>query len=118
MRDYRLRLADIAECCEKISRYTAGMNIDQFEIDEKTFDAVVRNLEIIGEASNHIAPQIRNLHPDVEWRKIIALRNIVVHAYFGVDIDIIWDLVENKVPELLDQIRHILSLEQDNEEES
>lgn len=71
------------------------------------FDAVMRNLEIIGEASRYIPEEVHVKHPEIEWRKIIALRNIVVHEYFGIDLDIIWDLVENKIPELLEQVRAI-----------
>lgn len=67
-------------------------------------DAVVRNLEIIGEAVKRLPDAIRKQHSDVEWRKIAGLRDILVHAYFGVDVEIIWDVIQHKLPEFKDQI--------------
>jgi len=79
--------------------------------DEKTFDAVVRNLEIIGEATKHIPPEMRARYPNVEWHKIAGLRDIVAHEYFGLDEDILWDVVQNRIPVLLDSIQQILAAE-------
>jgi len=110
-RDYRLYLDDIQESCEKVLRYTRGLSFDEFMHDEKTFDATVRNLEIIGEAAKHIPPEVQNRHPDVEWSKIVGLRDIVAHEYFGLDIDILWDVVQNHVPALLDDVLEILAQE-------
>lgn len=107
-RDPSLYLEDIVEACEKIQRYTRGMTFDQFVEDERTMDAVVRNLEIIGEASRHIPEELTCQYPEVEWGRIVALRNIVAHEYFGVDEEIIWDVVQNKIPRLLEQIQRIL----------
>lgn len=81
------------------------MNLAQFELDEVVFDAVMHNLMIIGEASNHISDATQQQMPSIEWRKITGLRNIIAHEYFGIDTDIIWDVVQNKVPELLLQLR-------------
>jgi uncharacterized protein with HEPN domain len=106
-RDYRLFLDDIRESCEKILRYTQDMAKVQFEADEKTVDAVLRNLEIIGEAVKHLSEEVRNHYPLVEWRKIAGLRDIVVHHYFGINKDIVWDIVENKVPQLLVQLKQV-----------
>jgi uncharacterized protein with HEPN domain len=72
-----------------------------FIADERTYDAVVRNLEIIGEAAKRVPDDLRRLMPDIEWRKIADLRDILVHAYFGIDNEVLWDIVHNKVPELL-----------------
>lgn len=99
-RDWSLYLDDILTCCSKIRTYTAGMARDQFAADEKTYDAVVRNLEIIGEAAKNIPPSIQALIPDVDWRKPAGLRDIIAHAYFGIDDAILWDVIQNKVPEL------------------
>jgi len=106
-----LYLDDIREACEKIMRYVQGLNLDHFVEDEKTFDAVVRNLEIIGEAAKHIPAEMRALYPDVEWNKIAGLRDIVAHEYFGLDEDILWDVVQNRIPVLLDRVRQILAAE-------
>jgi uncharacterized protein with HEPN domain len=92
-RDWRLYWDDILEACEKVLRYTAGMDRDGFTADEKTRDAVLRNLEIIGEAAKHLPPEARQLAGHIEWKK--------THAYFGVDADIVWIVVQEKVPELL-----------------
>lgn len=110
-RDYRLYLDDIRESCEKVLRYVHGLTFGQFVHDEKTFDAVVRNLEIIGEAAKHIPPDIRSRYPEVEWPKIAGLRDVVVHEYFGLDGDILWDIVQNHVPALLDHVVRILAQE-------
>lgn len=111
-RDPRLYLDDIISSCEKIQRYTHGMTFPQFVEDERTLDAVVRNIEIVGEAVRRIPEDMRRRHPEVEWIKIVALRNIVAHEYFGIDEEIIWDVVQNEVPLLLSQIQHILREEE------
>lgn len=101
-RDECLYLDDILLAIAKIREYSAGMNFDSFSTDCKTQDAVVRNLEIIGEAAGHLSAVSRTSHPEVDWRKIIGLRNILVHEYFGVSVQILWDVIENKL-ELLEK---------------
>lgn len=80
-RDYRLQLDDILEAIERITEYTEGTNWDTFSSDRKTQDAVVRNLEIIGEAARNLPDEIKEQTPEIEWQKIIALRNILIHEY-------------------------------------
>ncbi len=99
-RDVILYLEDIQIACEKISRFTAGMTFQDFIADDRTYDAVLRNLEVIGEASRNISAEYQQAHPIVEWRAITALRNIVAHEYFGIKDEIIWDVVQNKIPSL------------------
>lgn len=101
-RDYRLYLDDILEATNKISGYVRGMDYNQFAADPKTADAVVRNLEIIGEAVKHIPVRARKNSgiSEDEWRKISGLRNILAHEYFGVNLRVIWDVVENKLKPL------------------
>lgn len=108
-RDYRLYLEDILESCGKTLRYIQGLNFEQFVRDDKTYDAVIRNLEIIGEAAKGVAEEIRKHHPDVEWRKISGMRDVVAHAYFGVNDEIVWDVLENKIPVVQKQISEILN---------
>ena len=99
-RDWRLYWRDILSFCERVDRYTSGMDLATFEADDRTYDAVLRNLELIGEAAKQLPPEARGLAPQIEWRKIAGMRDMLAHAYFGIDHDILWDVVTNKVPEL------------------
>lgn len=99
-RDYLLYLDDIIEAVAKIETYTAGMSFQDFSSDGKTVDAVVRNLEIIGEAAKALPDEKKVAGKGVEWRKIAAMRNILAHEYFGVNLEIVWDIVEHKLGDL------------------
>ena len=99
-RPSRLVLADIIDSIEKIERYVAGLSRDGFLADEKTIDAVVRNLEIIGEASKRLPQSFQSQHPEIQWRRIVGLRNRIVHDYFGLDLEIIWEIVQHELPAL------------------
>lgn len=106
--DFRLFLTDIRLACAKIGRYTSGLGFDAFIADEKTYDAVLRNLAIIGEAVKQVPQEVRALNPHIEWRKIARFRDIVIHHYFGIDNAIVWDVVQNKIPELQGQLETIM----------
>ena len=110
-RDPRLYLEDMRDCCRKVMRYTDGMTKEQLVADEKTFDAVMRNLEITGEAARQVPDDLRSRHAEVEWRKIVGFRDIAIHAYPTVDEEIVWDIVQHKVPELLQQVERVLAAE-------
>lgn len=107
-RDPDLYLDDIETACKKVLRFTAGVTFKQFTHDEEKFDAVLRNLEIIGEAVKHIPDEIREKYPKVKWRKITGFRDIVAHNYFGVSEEIVWDVIQNEIPPLLKQVKAIL----------
>ena len=106
-RDESLYLGDIQESCEKILRFTKGMTYKEFIHDDLHFDAVLRNLEIIGEAVKNISEETRITYPDVKWRKIAGFRDIVAHEYFGVNEETVWDIVENEIPVLLEAVKTI-----------
>ena len=101
LRDYLLFIKDMQESSEKIMRYTAGLDFKEFYADEMRYDAVIRNLEIVGEAAKNIPDEVRSSFPKVQRRKISSLRDILIHAYFGVDNTILWDIVTVKIPDLL-----------------
>lgn len=108
LRNERFYLEDILDSCNQIMKYTTGMSLEEFSQDRKTFDAVVRNVEIIGEASKNLSSEFRNQFPAIEWRKITGMRDFIAHVYFGIDKAILWDVVENKIPQLRTDIIQIL----------
>ncbi|MBH0200344.1 MAG: DUF86 domain-containing protein [Nitrospira sp.] len=108
-RDSRVYLEDILEATRKIMAYTGSLSKAAFLEDEKTFDAVVRNLEVIGEAVKKLPEDLRAQHAAVEWKKIAGLRDILIHEYFGLDAEIVWDIVQTKVPVLDREIRSMLA---------
>jgi uncharacterized protein with HEPN domain len=107
LRDYRLYLDDILEAIQRIKEYISNMDFEDFAENRLVVDAVVRNLEIIGESCRALPQEIREKYPNIEWRKIVGLRNILIHQYFGVDLELVWDIVKNKLPELEIQIKKI-----------
>ena len=107
-RDVRVYLDDILESIERIQDYVKGLSEDQFMDAVDIQDAVVRRLEIIGEAVKHISKDVRDKHPEVEWKKIAGARDIFVHEYFGVKLERIWDTISNDLPSLKKQIKKLL----------
>jgi uncharacterized protein with HEPN domain len=103
-----LYLGDIQESCEKVLRFTKGMKFKDFIHDELHFDAVLRNLEIIGEVVKNISEETRQKYPQIKWRKIAGFRDIVAHEYFGVNDETVWDIVEKEIPALLAIVKTIV----------
>jgi uncharacterized protein with HEPN domain len=99
-RDPDLLIEDILSAVRKVGRYTSGMDQALFREDDKTVDAVVRNLEIIGEAARQLPEGFLARYPEVPWRQIAGLRNRIVHEYFGLDVELIWQVIRQDLPQL------------------
>lgn len=104
----KLLLEDIIESAEKILLYTNGISFDDFSKDNKTVDAVIRNFEIIGEASNLLPDEIKDKYPAINWYRIRGFRNRIVHDYFGVDLQIIWKIILEQIPGLITEMSKII----------
>ena len=99
-REWRLYAADMKACCARVAEYTAGLSRKQFESRRIVYDATLRNLELLGEAARHVPEDARARAPEIPWRRIVAVRNVLIHGYLGIDNDIIWDIVRNEVGKL------------------
>jgi len=110
-RTYKLFLDDIQLAMSRIAEYIQGYDFERFRKDYKTVDAVIRNLEIIGEASKNLEEKIKRKYSDVPWQEMHYLRNKVSHEYFGVDHEIIWDIATNYLPKNKLQIDLIIEKE-------
>ncbi len=107
-REWRFYIQDMIEFGEKVLSYTEGMNQDAFIADGLTYDATLRNLELIGEAATHIPIEVREAYPEIPWRAIIGARNRLAHAYLGIRNDVIWTIIQDAVPKLLPALRKLL----------
>ncbi len=106
-REWRFYITDMIDFAEKVLAYTEGMNQESFIKSGITFDAVLRNLELIGEAATHIPESIRVKHNDIQWRRVVATRNRLIHAYLGIDNDIIWSIICDDIPSLLQDLQKL-----------
>lgn len=107
-RDTLLLLEDMLQSAKKIKRYVIDHDFESFLSDEKTMDAVVRNFEIIGEAANRVNPDFKVNNPEIEWSRIRGFRNRIVHEYFGIDYEIIWQIIEDYLDELIEWLETII----------
>jgi uncharacterized protein with HEPN domain len=107
-RDWRLRLRDILGAVERIQRFTEGLVLESFCQDERTVAAVSYELVVIGEAAAHVPEDVRSTAPDVPWRVMSDMRNVVAHGYFGVDLSIVWQTATQDVPRLRVALERLL----------
>lgn len=107
-REWRLRVEDILDAIARIQQYVEGLTFEEFQADQKTVDAVVRNLEIIGEAVRHLSARQQGLPSETRWVDIAGMRNVLIHEYFGVDLKIIWHTIVEDLPKLKVQVQGLL----------
>ena len=108
MRDHTLYLKDILAAIESIEDFIAGMDLDTFQTDDKTTSAVMRKLEIIGEAVKQIPDEMRQKHSQVPWKEMAGMRDKLIHFYFGVDYHLVWRAITERLPQVKQEIEKVL----------
>lgn len=114
-RDYSLFIDDILGAIEKIERYASMETFQEFSRNEMAIDAVIRNFEVIGEAARSIPEEVRKKYPHVEWQEMVGFRNVLIHEYFGIDVESVWDTIQKNIPALK---KHVLEMKRDKEHPS
>lgn len=104
-----LRIRDMLDAIERILYYVQEMDYSDFVNDRKTQDAVSRNLEIIGEAGRTFSAEFRNEYSHIPWQEVIAMRNVIIHEYFGILPEIVWDVIQSELPGLQNQLKEVIS---------
>jgi len=107
-REWRVRVEDMLEAIERIEEFVQGIDLDAFLKDRRTSDAIVRNLEIIGEAARNVPEDVASRHPGVPWKKAREMRNVLAHAYFGVDLPTVWKTIQDDLPPLKARLHEVL----------
>ncbi|MDX9964057.1 DUF86 domain-containing protein [Desulfobacter postgatei] len=106
-RSWKFRIEDIIEALDRIFHYVKDLNYDGWMKDQKTIDAVIRNLEIIGEAAANVPREIQDLYVDIPWYQMKGMRNILIHEYFGVDNDVLWNTIQKDLPVLKEKLQAV-----------
>lgn len=105
-RSPKLYIDDVLQACGEILEFTRGLrNADELGKDRRTYLAVVRSLEVIGEAARQMPRGFKSEHPEIPWREVASLRNVIAHEYFGLDNEIIWDVVQSRIPDLIEKFQ-------------
>lgn len=108
-RDWKLRVEDMLQAIAEIQGFTDGMTFEDFQTDTKTVRAVMCNISILGEAASALPPELMSRYPDIPWTQIRGIRNVVVHEYFQVKLDILWRTIQERFPPLMQQLRDLLA---------
>ena len=107
-REWKFRIEDIDEALNRIFEYVDGLDYDTWKTDRKTIDAVIRNIEVIGEAASHVPENIQEVYAEIPWYQMKGMRNVLIHEYFGVDLKVLWKTVQDDLPALKIKIGKIL----------
>lgn len=103
-RDNHLLISDMLESAQRIKSYTEDLDFDGFNSDQKTLDAVIRNFEVLGEASARVLPDFKIENPQIPWNRLKGYRNRLIHEYFGVDYQIVWEIIQDDLSELIEEL--------------
>jgi len=114
-RDYILFLEDILDAIKKVEIYTKNLSFSKFCNNNMAIDAIIRNFEVIGEATKNISKKIKEKYSDVEWKESAGFRDILIHDYFGIDLESVWDTIKNNIPSFKKHIIEVLKSEQREE---
>ena len=109
--DWRPYVQDMLVFGERVVAYVEGLDQEAFTADQRTYDATLRNIELLGEAATHVPESVRESRPEIPWRQIIGTRNRVAHGYLGIDDDVIWDIIRTDIPGLLVALRRLVDEE-------
>lgn len=110
-RDWRVYLEDMLPGCQKVIRYTSDMTtLEELTREEVVYDGTLHNLQLIGEAARDVPDDIRDQMPNVAWKAIIGLRNVIVHGYFAIDNEIVWEIIQHRVPDLEHELETFLNV--------
>lgn len=107
-RDYRLFLEDILAAMDAIEHFVEGMSLEDLYRDDRTASAVIRKFEIIGEAARHIPPHLRQAYPDIPWKEMAGMRDRLIHGYFGIDYELVWQAIRVHIPQTRPKLRAML----------
>ncbi len=107
-RHWHLYVQDMIGFAETVLSYTEGMDQGSFVADRRTYDATLRNIQLIGEAATHVPPEVRESYREVPWRAVVGVRNRLAHAYLHISDDILWSIIQDAIPDLVPELRTIL----------
>jgi uncharacterized protein with HEPN domain len=107
-RNYKLFLQDIIDAMESIQEFLGDMNLNELINDDKTSSAIIMKFGIIGEATKHLPDELKEKHPEIPWKNMSGMRDRLIHAYFGIDHDLVWKAIETEIPKLKPQLKKIL----------
>ena len=107
-REWRFYVQDMIEFCGRVLSYTEGLDQRTFLADGRTYDATLRNLELVGEAATHVPSEVRKAHPEIPWHAIMGTRNRLAHGYLRISDNVVWSIIQDAIPELVPSLRALL----------